>query len=229
MTLLRDSNIIQAAEDATGIAYRPGEDIVISKTSHPRNTCKNPSRMKNFFSSIHHDRNNAGNGGIRHATFMVYLTTIAPGHGGETFFPALNSNLKKDMIAQQLKSSYRDNRCILELDSSLSQSCEKRLVEWRQSVSGSSSSIDNHIDGFIDGSMKSSEDGSGSGSGSGSSGEGGGGGVHCEEGKAVVFDASCEYGSWHAGCSVYGGTEDKWIVTFFKAPPTRFSGMMMGL
>ena len=45
----------------------------------------------------------------------------------------------------------------------------------------------------------------------------------------VVFEASSEYGSWHAPCLVVGGHEEKWIITFFKSPPTRFTGMMLGL
>lgn len=209
MTILRGANIIQAAETATGIAYRPGEDIVIARTScaaTPQYSNGDMHLSGTLFSSVHHDRNNAGNGGERAATFMVYLTTIAAGNGGETFFPALNSSVEEDPVARALEASYLAERRILELESSLSVKCEELLVRWRRGGGG---------------------DGDGGDGGGGRAG--GGGGVHCEAGKAVVFGASCKFGSWHAPCSVGGGTEDKWIVSFFKAPQKRFSGMMIGL
>jgi hypothetical protein len=139
MTILRGANIIQAAENATGIAYRPGEDIVIARTScaaTPQYSNGDMHLSGTLFSSVHHDRNNAGNGGERAATFMVYLTTIAAGNGGETFFPALNSSVEEDPVARALEASYLAERRILELESSLSVKCEELLVRWRRGGGG---------------------------------------------------------------------------------------------
>jgi hypothetical protein len=249
MALLNDSNMLQAAEEATGIRYRLGEDIMIARTSkqqRPTPSSATTAVGAASFSNVHHDRNNAGSDN-RVATFMVYLTTIDRGNGGETFFPALNANVDIDPVAIGLKSAYQSGQRILDLDSSLSMLCEKRLARWRTGERNSFSNVVVVVEGekeksaaSLNGGSSSSSSSTGSsssstGSSSSSSSSSGsihddsGVGIQCETGKAVVFEASSEHGSWHAPCLVVGGQEEKWIITFFKSPPTRFTGMMLGL
>ena len=243
MALLKDSNMLQAAEEATGIRYRLGEDIMIARTSkqqRPTPSSATTAAGAASFSNVHHDRNNAGSDN-RVATFMVYLTTIDRGNGGETFFPALNANVDIDPVAIGLKSAYQSGQRILDLDSSLSMLCEKRLARWRTGERNSFSNVVVVVEGekekeksaaSLNGGSSSSSTGSSSSSSSSSSDsihDGSGVGIQCETGKAVVFEASSEHGSWHAPCLVVGGQEEKWIITFFKLPPTRFTGMMLGL
>ena len=248
MALLKDSNMLQAAEEATGIRYRLGEDIMIARTSKQRRPTPSSATTAAgaaSFSNVHHDRNNAGSDN-RVATFMVYLTTIDRGNGGETFFPALNANVDIDPVAIGLKSAYQSGQRILDLDSSLSMLCEKRLARWRTGERNSFSNVVVVVEGekekkmeekeksaaSLNGGSSSSSTGSSSSSSSSSSDsihDGSGVGIQCETGKAVVFEASSEHGSWHAPCLVVGGQEEKWIITFFKSPPTRFTGMMLGL
>ena len=243
MALLKDSNMLQAAEEATGIRYRLGEDIMIARTSkqqRPTPSSATTAAGAASFSNVHHDRNNAGSDN-RVATFMVYLTTIDRGNGGETFFPALNANVDIDPVAIGLKSAYQSGQRILDLDSSLSMLCEKRLARWRTGERNSFSNVVVVVEGekekeksaaSLNGGSSSSSTGSSSSSSSSSSDsihDDSGVGIQCETGKAVVFEASSEHGSWHAPCLVVGGQEEKWIITFFKSPPTRFTGMMLGL
>ena len=243
MALLKDSNMLQAAEEATGIRYRLGEDIMIARTSkqqRPTPSSATTAAGAASFSNVHHDRNNAGSDN-RVATFMVYLTTIDRGNGGETFFPALNANVDIDPVAIGLKSAYQSGQRILDLDSSLSMLCEKRLARWRTGERNSFSNVVVVVEGekekeksaaSLNGGSSSSSTGSSSSSSSSSSDsihDDSGVGIQCESGKAVVFEASSEHGSWHAPCLVVGGQEEKWIITFFKSPPTRFTGMMLGL
>lgn len=228
MLLLQQSRMIQEAENATGIKYHTGEDIMIARTSKLQSSFATTSTAaaaaRQSFSNVHHDRNNAGSDD-RIATFMIYLTTIKQGNGGETYFPALNSNIHTDPVALGLQKEYQSGNRILELDSALSLSCEKRLSEWRKlnkmmemeemeqenicimeippsklEIPPSSKKVENL-----------------------------GVGIQCEAGKAVVFEASSEYGSWHAPCCVTNGEDDKWIITFFKSPPRRFTSIMLGL
>ena len=241
MALLKDSNMLQAAEEATGIRYRLGEDIMIARTSkqqRPTPSSATTAVGAASFSNVHHDRNNAGSDN-RVATFMVYLTTIDRGNGGETFFPALNANVDIDPVAIGLKSAYQSGQRILDLDSSLSMLCEKRLARWRTGERNSFSNVVVVVEGekekeksaaSLNGGSSSSSSGSSSSSSSSDSiHDDSGVGIQCETGKAVVFEASSEHGSWHAPCLVVGGQEEKWIITFFKSPPTRFTGMMLGL
>ena len=248
MALLKDSNMLQAAEEATGIRYRLGEDIMIARTSkqqRPTPSSATTAAGAASFSNVHHDRNNAGSDN-RVATFMVYLTTIDRGNGGETFFPALNANVDIDPVAIGLKSAYQSGQRILDLDSSLSMLCEKRLARWRTGERNSFSNVVVVVEGEKEkekkmeekeksaaslngGSSSSSSGSSTSSSSSDSIHDDSGVGIQCETGKAVVFEASSEHGSWHAPCLVVGGQEEKWIITFFKSPPTRFTGMMLGL
>jgi len=248
MALLKDSNMLQAAEEATGIRYRLGEDIMIARTSkqqRPTPSSATTAAGAASFSNVHHDRNNAGSDN-RVATFMVYLTTIDRGNGGETFFPALNANVDIDPVAIGLKSAYQSGQRILDLDSSLSMLCEKRLARWRTGERNSFSNVVVVVEGekekekkmeekeksaaSLNGGSSSSSSGSSSSSSSSDSiHDDSGVGIQCETGKAVVFEASSEHGSWHAPCLVVGGQEEKWIITFFKSPPTRFTGMMLGL
>ena len=248
MALLKDSNMLQAAEEATGIRYRLGEDIMIARTSkqqRPTPSSATTAAGAASFSNVHHDRNNAGSDN-RVATFMVYLTTIDRGNGGETFFPALNANVDIDPVAIGLKSAYQSGQRILDLDSSLSMLCEKRLARWRTGERNSFSNMVVVVEGEKEkekkmeekeksaaslngGSSSSSSGSSTSSSSSDSIHDDSGVGIQCESGKAVVFEASSEHGSWHAPCLVVGGQEEKWIITFFKSPPTRFTGMMLGL
>tara|TARA_B110000090_G_C13283239_1_gene408909 strand:- start:100 stop:1011 length:912 start_codon:yes stop_codon:yes gene_type:complete len=241
MALLKDSNMLQAAEEATGIRYRLGEDIMIARTSkqqRPTPSSATTAAGAASFSNVHHDRNNAGSDN-RVATFMVYLTTIDRGNGGETFFPALNANVDIDPVAIGLKSAYQSGQRILDLDSSLSMLCEKRLARWRTGERNSFSNVVVVVEGekekeksaaSLNGGSSSSSSGSSSSSSSSDSiHDDSGVGIQCESGKAVVFEASSEHGSWHAPCLVVGGQEEKWIITFFKSPPTRFTGMMLGL
>jgi hypothetical protein len=256
MALLKDSNMLHAAEEATGIRYRLGEDIMIARTSkqqRPTPSSATTAAGAASFSNVHHDRNNAGSDN-RVATFMVYLTTIDRGNGGETFFPALNANVDIDPVAIGLKSAYQSGQRILDLDSSLSMLCEKRLARWRTGERNSFSNVVVVVEGEKEksaaslnggssssssstGSSSSSTGSSSSSTGSSSSSSSSSGSIHddsgvgiqCETGKAVVFEASSEHGSWHAPCLVVGGQEEKWIITFFKSPPTRFTGMMLGL
>ena len=248
MALLKDSNMLQAAEEATGIRYRLGEDIMIARTSkqqRPTPSSATTATGAASFSNVHHDRNNAGSDN-RVATFMVYLTTIDRGNGGETFFPALNANVDIDPVAIGLKSAYQSGQRILDLDSSLSMLCEKRLARWRTGERNSFSNVVVVVEGekekekkmeekeksaaSLNGGSSSSSSGSSSSSSSSDSiHDDSGVGIQCESGKAVVFEASSEHGSWHAPCLVVGGQEEKWIITFFKSPPTRFTGMMLGL
>ncbi len=231
MALLKDSNMLQAAEEATGIRYRLGEDIMIARTSkqqRPTPSSATTAAGAASFSNVHHDRNNAGSDN-RVATFMVYLTTIDRGNGGETFFPALNANVDIDPVAIGLKSAYQSGQRILDLDSSLSMLCEKRLARWRTGERNSFSNVVVVVEGEKEKSAASLNGGSSSSSSSGSIHDDSGVGIQCETGKAVVFEASSEHGSWHAPCLVVGGQEEKWIITFFKSPPTRFTGMMLGL
>jgi hypothetical protein len=246
MALLKDSNMLHAAEEATGIRYRLGEDIMIARTSkqqRPTPSSATTAAGAASFSNVHHDRNNAGSDN-RVATFMVYLTTIDRGNGGETFFPALNANVDIDPVAIGLKSAYQSGQRILDLDSSLSMLCEKRLARWRTGERNSFSNVVVVVEGEKEKKMEEKEksaaslNGGSSSSSSGSSSsssssdsihDDSGVGIQCESGKAVVFEASSEHGSWHAPCLVVGGQEEKWIITFFKSPPTRFTGMMLGL
>ena len=248
MALLKDSNMLHAAEEATGIRYRLGEDIMIARTSkqqRPTPSSATTAAGAASFSNVHHDRNNAGSDN-RVATFMVYLTTIDRGNGGETFFPALNANVDIDPVAIGLKSAYQSGQRILDLDSSLSMLCEKRLARWRTGERNSFSNVVVVVEGekekekkmeekeksaaSLNGGSSSSSSGSSSSSSSSDSiHDDSGVGIQCESGKAVVFEASSEHGSWHAPCLVVGGQEEKWIITFFKSPPTRFTGMMLGL
>ena len=147
-----------------------------------------------------------------------------------------------------LKSAYQSGQRILDLDSSLSMLCEKRLARWRTGERNSFSNVVVVVEGekekekkmeekeksaaSLNGGSSSSSTGSSSSSSSSSSDsihDDSGVGIQCETGKAVVFEASSEHGSWHAPCLVVGGQEEKWIITFFKSPPTRFTGMMLGL
>jgi hypothetical protein len=153
----------------------------------------NPSPLLN----IHHDRNNTEDES-RVVTFMVYLTTVDAGHGGETFFPALGADLPTDIIAQGLQLEYEEGGRILHVGSDLLVACEKRLLEWR----GERAS--DHYVGI---------------------------GTKCTAGTALMFDArgdGSSFGSWHAPCRV-SGLEEKWIVTFFKSPPPRWSCTILGL
>ena len=64
--------------------------------------------------NVHHDRNHGKE--ARLSTLMVYLTTVAPGHGGETYFPAAGAP-PGDALAAALQTEYRAGRRILERDS----------------------------------------------------------------------------------------------------------------
>ena len=226
--ILTKSGILDLATNATNIPYHAGEDIMIARTiGTDTENVKNDGFNRTFI-SMHHDRNNTGDEG-RVRTFMIYLTTIADESGGETYFPAMNTDIATDDIAQRLKSKYEAGIRVLPLDSDLSVACEERLELWRESRRKKRKNLDMDID--LDFDVDSGGDGDTGNEDTMDNGLVVGGGAVCKEGTALMFDAGGEggaYGSWHSSCCVKS-TEEKWIITFFKSPAPRWSSSMMGL
>ena len=199
MDALRTSGMIEAATLATGISFRADEDLMIARTRRWSDIEDGPDRIQTL--SFHHDVNNTKDQS-RVATFMVYLTTVdaSAGHGGETFFPALNADIKTDSIAQGLLQKYDVGERILAENSALGTACEERLLRWRSTGGGSDDAY----------------------AGVGARCETGTALVFAACGENASF------GSWHAPCKIKG-PEEKWIVTFFKSPAPCVGGMMRGL
>ena len=123
------SGAVQAATDATDTAYRVDEDIMIARTIQ----CPEQAAAEGNTSLInmHHDRHK--NDG-RVATFMIYLSTVSSGNGGETFFPCaagLGKTKETDQIADALDRQYREGERSLRRGTTIVAQCEERLQAWR--------------------------------------------------------------------------------------------------
>lgn len=122
MQLIKNCGVLDTAAAATGIASRPGEDIMVART-------KAVSAGSHGILNMHHDRHKHD---TRVATFMLYLSTVdaAAGHGGETYFPAADAP-RSDELATALRDSYRSGARFLAADSSVAAQVEERLRAWR--------------------------------------------------------------------------------------------------
>jgi hypothetical protein len=149
MTALATSGLADAAAEATGVVPRADEDIMVARTAVASSEFSAPDELPGRLLNVHHDRHKSEHRVAstrrptrrrpcaysppvpRVAAFMVYLTTLAAGEGGETFFPVAGSPAD-DALVKALSAEYEAGSRFLPSTSRVAADCDERLRAWRR-------------------------------------------------------------------------------------------------
>ena len=220
---------MDAATEVSGLAYSVGEDVMVARTT----ACgAGPEVGWRGLTNLHHDRHKSE---TRACTVMFYLSSVGEGHGGETFFPCLETESRRGVEEGGCASPGPTPEAPLKatpgatpgepsgepssepgntLGNALGDALDLKYGEGARHLPRESPLItdcDARLDAWRLGCTHS------------------GGGVRAKAGTALVFDADPVSGAWHGPCGVSGKGEEKWTVTFFKSAPPPWSPFLMGL
>ena len=239
------SGAMDAATEVSGLAYSVGEDVMIARTTACSGAGPEALGWRGL-TNLHHDRHKSE---TRACTVMFYLSSVGEGHGGETFFPCLETEPREGGEeggrAFGPSTPYDSNGRAPEATLAATPEATPDATPGEPSSDNPSSGEPSSEPGNALGNALDLKYGEGARHlpresplitdcdarldawrlGCTRSG----GGVRAKAGTALVFDADPISGAWHGPCGVSGKGEEKWTVTFFKSAPPPWSPMMMGL